>query len=253
MALGDHFFEPATASGKCLDSRRLAGACQSQSSYGFYGLRLPYYGLIIESILRRSGAMQSESSFAQLTRSCSLFRGRLACGAPCIVVISCANCQCLRDLTFRSLINNYSRFLSHTIHKRIFNPTFLPAVLRTVRATLFPNNALGPQRQPPSDDEARKIKRRCATSVLKLIPPKLASIYFATRDRGTQLAHVEEVLSCLDDAYINKHLIFQIVELIILRLVPELGKQGVRELMEERSVDVHADLPMQSSSLPSNK
>jgi hypothetical protein len=49
-------------------------------------------------------------------------------------------------------------------------------------------------------------------------------------------------LSCLDDAYLNKHLIFQIVELIVVRLVPELGEQGVRELMDERSVDVHADM-----------
>jgi len=38
----------------------------------------------------------------------------------------------------------------------------------------------------------------------------------------------------LDDAYLNKHLIFQILELVIVRLVPELGEQGVRELIEER-------------------
>jgi hypothetical protein len=45
---------------------------------------------------------------------------------------------------------------------------------------------------------------------------------------------MEELLGCLDDTYLNKHLIFQIVELIVLRLVPELGQQGVRDLMEER-------------------
>jgi hypothetical protein len=126
------------------------------------------------------------------------------------------------------------------------NPSFLPAILRTLRATLFPNNGLGPARQPPSDDEINEIKQRCAASILKLIPLKLAATYFATQERDAQLAHVEEVLSCLDDSYLNKHLIFQIVELIILRLVPELGSRGVRELMEERSVDT--DLPTQSSS-----
>ena len=146
-----------------------------------------------------------------------------------------------------------SRFLSHTIHKRILNPTFLPALFRTLRATLFPNNALGPPREPPSDDGTKEIKRRCAASVLNLIPPKLAAMYLATQERDAQLAHVEEALSCLDDSYLNKHLIFQIVELIVLRLVPELGDRGVRELMEERSVDVHADLYMQSSSIPGLK
>lgn len=45
---------------------------------------------------------------------------------------------------------------------------------------------------------------------------------------------MEDLLGCLDDSYLNKHLIFQIVELIVLRLVPELGERGVRELMEER-------------------
>ncbi|KAF2824988.1 hypothetical protein CC86DRAFT_326355 [Ophiobolus disseminans] len=145
------------------------------------------------------------------------------------------------------------RFLSHTVHKRILNPTFLPAILRTLRATLFPNNALGPPRQPPSDDAAREIKRRCAASVLNLVPAKVAARYFAAQDRETQLARVEEVLSCLDDSYLNKHLIFQIVELFILRLVPELGERGVRELMEERSVDVRADLSMQPSLLPGLK
>lgn len=138
------------------------------------------------------------------------------------------------------------RFLSHTIHKRILDPTFLPAILRTIRATLFPNNAPGPSRQSPSDDEAREIKHRCAASVLNLVPPNVAATYFATQDRNTQLAHIEEVLGCLDDSYLNKHLIFQIVELFVLRLVPELGEQGVRELMEERLVDVLADLPIQS-------
>jgi hypothetical protein len=139
------------------------------------------------------------------------------------------------------------RFLSNVIHSGILNPTFLPAILRTLRATIFPNNALGPPRQPPSGDEVQLIKRRCAASILDLIPSQLAITFYATLHRDAQLAHVEEVLSCLDDAYLNKHLIFQIIELIIVRLVPELGEQGVRELMDERSVDVHTDMPLQAS------
>ena len=132
------------------------------------------------------------------------------------------------------------------MHRRVLNPTFLPAILRTVRATLFPNNALAPARQLPSVDETREIKHRCSVSILDLIPPKLAALYFATRNRDTQLICIADVLSCLDDSYLNKHLIFQIVELTIVRLVPELGERGVRDIMEERS----ADLSMQSSPMP---
>jgi hypothetical protein len=66
----------------------------------------------------------------------------------------------------------------------------------------------------------------------------------------TQLRQVEDILGCLDDSYLNKHLIFQIIELLVLRLAPELGEHGVCELMAERSVEVQADLPVQPSGLP---
>ena len=108
-------------------------------------------------------------------------------------------------------------------------------MLRTLRATLFPNNALGPPRQIPSDEEAKEIRRRCAASLLNLLPPTVAIAFFASHKRDVQLQAVEEVLTCLDDTYVNKHLIFQIVELIVLRLIPELGERGVEELLEERT------------------
>ncbi|KAL5115404.1 hypothetical protein ACEQ8H_006704 [Pleosporales sp. CAS-2024a] len=132
------------------------------------------------------------------------------------------------------------RFLSNLIRKRLLDPALLPAMLRTFRATLFPNNALAPPRQPPSEAEVQEIKQRCAVSIHSLLPPRVAAVMFASEERKIQIWHIEEVISCLEDAYLNKHLIFQIVELIILRLIPELGERGVGDLMEERSVDVQS-------------
>ena len=117
---------------------------------------------------------------------------------------------------------------------RVLNPAFLPKLLRTLRATLFPNNGLAPPRQPPSDEEAKEIKRRCAATLLGLLPTTVASAFFANKNRVDHLRQVEGLLDCLDDAYLNKHLIFAIVELIVLRLVPELGERGVQALLEER-------------------
>lgn len=125
------------------------------------------------------------------------------------------------------------RFLSHLIHARILNPALLPVVLRTVRAALFPNNGMGPPRQIPTDQETKEIKRRCAASLLSLLPPRVATTFFATDSKVAQHQQVEEILECLEDAYLNKHLIFQILELIVLRLVPELELQGIQDLMEE--------------------
>jgi hypothetical protein len=135
---------------------------------------------------------------------------------------------------FSKLTNFSLRFLSQTMQKRVLNPALLPTILRTLRATLFPNNALAPPRTVPSKGEAQLIKRQCAATLLGLLPAKVAAIFFSTTSRDEQLGQTEELLDCLDDAYLNKHLIFGIVELIVLRLVPELGGRGVQELLDER-------------------
>lgn len=106
--------------------------------------------------------------------------------------------------------------------------------LRTLRATLFPHNGLGPARQPPSEEEAKAIKQRCAATLVGLLPTAVASSFFANMNQADHLRQVEALLDCLGDTYLNKHLIFAIVELIILRLVPELGDGGVQALLEER-------------------
>lgn len=93
---------------------------------------------------------------------------------------------------------------------------------------------MGPPRQTPSDEEAKEIKRKCAVALLDLLPPKVATAFFATQSHEAQLGQIEEILGCFNDTYLNKHLIFQIVELIVVRLFPELGEQNVRDLMEER-------------------
>jgi len=138
------------------------------------------------------------------------------------------------SLDFSKLTFFFSRYLSQTMQMRVLNPALLPTILRSLRATLFPNNALAPPRRPPSNGEAMLIKRRCAATLLDLLPARVATIFFASASRDEQLCQTEELLDCLDDAYLNKHLVFAISELIVLRLVPELGERGVQELMDER-------------------
>jgi hypothetical protein len=106
--------------------------------------------------------------------------------------------------------------------------------LRTLRATLFPNNALGPPRQIPTGEEIKVIKHCCAATLLDSVPPKVAAAFFASYERDAQIQQIEDIIDCLDDAYLNKHLVFQMVELVVLRLFPEMGEQGVKDLLEER-------------------
>lgn len=46
-----------------------------------------------------------------------------------------------------------------------------------------------------------------------------------------------QVLDLFDDAYCNKHLLYGVVDLIIVRLVPELAEKGIWELRDERLGD----------------
>jgi hypothetical protein len=103
-----------------------------------------------------------------------------------------------------------------------------------MRAALFPNNGLAPPRVPPTPEEARAIKRRCADALVSTIPAPIARILFATSDVTEMMRQAEEWLGVLDDAYMNKWMVFGIIELLVVRLIPELAEKGVVELMGER-------------------
>lgn len=57
-------------------------------------------------------------------------------------------------------------------------------------------------------------------------------MYFGVGKQGK--VEVEEVLDVFSDSYANKHLVYGLVELIIVRLMPELSEKGLTELLEER-------------------
>lgn len=124
----------------------------------------------------------------------------------------------------------------------------------------------------PSPSEVAVIKRQCATDILSLIPESIARAFFrgsaenqandyTTNDRNESshdevpasttrsssqdsTADTEELLEAIEsdlldpfsDAYCNKHLIYAIVELLLIKLIPELSEQSVSSLMEERGI-----------------
>ena len=52
--------------------------------------------------------------------------------------------------------------------------------------------------------------------------------------RELQLHEIERTLDVFGDKYMNKHLLYAIVELVVVTLVPELAERRVEELMAER-------------------
>lgn len=175
------------------------------------------------------------------------------------------------DLLFMS--SNYSRLLSDAIHRHILDPAGLPGALRNLRGDMFPHNAQGtPTLSPPSSDhELRALRRKCAGAWEALVPRAVGRLYFGGRatswlaawwsgsggnttndgdnNGGTTGAGVasdedldarivteieSDILDVFGDAYCNKHLMYGALELILVRLIPELAEKGVMELWEER-------------------
>lgn len=135
--------------------------------------------------------------------------------------------------------------LSHAIHTHILQPSHLPTLLRTIRGALFPSNTMAPPRSIPSVAETLLIRRRCAETLLTLIPINVQHIYFGTGSgllrrgavedgRERRIAEVEEVLNVFEDPYCNKHLMYGIIELIFVRLIPEISEKSVEELRADR-------------------
>jgi len=138
------------------------------------------------------------------------------------------------SLSVQSLADARSyRILSHAIQTHVLDPTLIPSLLRTARAALFPNNTPAPPRIIPSASEQLLIRQRCAETILSLIPAKIQDIYFGSGIER-RVREVEELLNVFDDTYCNKHLLYGVVELIIVRLLPEMAEKGVEALLAER-------------------
>ncbi|GAB1320530.1 PXA domain-containing protein [Madurella fahalii] len=74
------------------------------------------------------------------------------------------------------------RLLSYGIHTFLLDAANLPPLLRSVRGALFPNNTAANNRKPAlvppsSDAELRALKRRCASSLLGLVPRGVGSVF----------------------------------------------------------------------------
>ncbi|QDS74088.1 hypothetical protein FKW77_009569 [Venturia effusa] len=159
------------------------------------------------------------------------------------------------------------RLLSNGIHRYMLNASYVPKTLQIARAALFPNNAPGPARKVPDAVEIVAIKRKCAEAVAGVLPLAVGARFFGVgssdfshvsgTERSTSfkasgeigasedaeirervVAEIDGLLGVLGDAYMNKHLIFGIISLVVLRAAPELGGKGVGELMRERIPDV---------------
>jgi hypothetical protein len=76
-----------------------------------------------------------------------------------------------------------------------------------------------------------------------MLPKGVGRVYFGGRllqkdsddaEEAKALDELEGLLMILSDEYCNKHLMYGILELLLVRLMPELSDKGVVELLDER-------------------
>lgn len=65
---------------------------------------------------------------------------------------------------------------------------------------------------------------------------KVSKDYKDDEDDALLSAIEHDLLDLFSDSYCNKHLIYSIVELVLVKLIPEMGEHSVTELMNERGV-----------------
>ena len=127
------------------------------------------------------------------------------------------------------------RYLHHSIHTHLQPSQLLPTLLRTLRHTLFPNSSLpSPAPPAPSTSEISNIKRTCALSVLSLLPAAVWKRLFGSEETEDWVGEVEGELDAWGDDYLNRHLGYAILELVAVRVLPELGERGVEGLLKDR-------------------
>ncbi|KAI9779490.1 MAG: hypothetical protein M1816_003493 [Peltula sp. TS41687] len=138
------------------------------------------------------------------------------------------------------------RILSHHLSHPLTTPaSYLPSVLQTLRATIFPHNSLrrpssssfspsAPSPSPPPSAAAAETSRsHCAASILHLIPATVRRIYLAENE-AEQRKLVERGLDVFGDAYLNKHIVFAVMECLVVKIMPELAVESVQGLVRGR-------------------
>ncbi|KAF2455893.1 hypothetical protein BDY21DRAFT_422699 [Lineolata rhizophorae] len=150
----------------------------------------------------------------------------------------------------------FSRHRRALIHTHLLSAARLPPLLRALRSALAPGNAFAPPRAAPPEPEQAALRRRAAERIVEALPPHVVRLikptpraasrpgssrgkvhYDGSDEKAVREAavnEVHEVLGVLADQYLNRHVVFGIVELLVVRLMPEMAERGVEALMAER-------------------
>lgn len=123
--------------------------------------------------------------------------------------------------------------LSDLFQTHLASPDLVVKILTSARAALFPNGAMGPPRPYPTAMEQTAIREAAARALLDRIPAVVKRHYFGGEEPEWRSV-INGYLDIVAEREVNKHLVYQVLELVVVRLVPELEEMEVRKLMKGR-------------------
>lgn len=106
-----------------------------------------------------------------------------------------------------------NRIVSQLLAKTLRRDEVVARVLKTARLALFPTGYMGPPRVVPTEEEQANMRQR----VLELLTKKFGRLAPAGHES------VNHLLCAFDSPHINKHLVYRILELLIVEVYPELA------------------------------
>lgn len=119
--------------------------------------------------------------------------------------------------------------VSGTINKHI-NIKVVETILQNARRVVFPNDGpMGPPRIIPNPQQQLEIKVRTRQVMLDVIPDGVVSTVLGGAEEC-----VDHFLGIFENKTINKHLVYRLLDYLVLALVGELGELTPSQLKQAR-------------------
>lgn len=89
---------------------------------------------------------------------------------------------------------------------------------------------MGPPKEGPGWEERERIRGQAEEALVECVPGLLKGVWFDDGGRGW----AGEVLEVWSEKVCNKHLVYNILDLVVGRVLPELVERGPGEVVKVR-------------------
>jgi len=139
----------------------------------------------------------------------------------------------LQKYTSLSILSNDNSLLSKQLKQHVFQERTIATALRAARDALWPGGIMQPPRIPPTPSESIEIRRTAEVAALNALPHIIRKLLLGTEEQQ-QNENMSELFDLLGRKECNKHLLMFLIDLMVVRLIPELTEMSPKELYDWR-------------------